>query len=417
MSEKTNIPQIRFKGFNDVWEQCKLIDLGRIETGNTPSTLVKEYYSEEGMLWVTPTDINSNILFNTERKLSEKGIKVARVIPANSTLCTCIASIGKNAFLPVKCAFNQQINALTPYDNNDPYFIFTNSYHWSQTMKRGAGGLTFQIVNKTEFSNIETSVPNKEEQILISKLFFKIDNLITLHQRKHEKYTNIKKALLEKIFPQNGEKIPQIRFKGFTEAWEQCKFGEIMEEVTDYVAAGSFADLAENVKYLSTPDYAQLVRTTDLKANFTNNDFIYVNEHAFNFLWRVNLNKECIIMPNIGNCGEIYFINPNKLPYKHNVLGPNAIFVRSTTNNNKFLSYNFQTETFQKKLKLIISPNGQTKFNKTELKTILTFKAELAEQNKLGDLFEQIDNLITLHQRECEKLKNIKKSLLEKMFV
>ena len=174
-----------------------------------------------------------------------------------------------------------------------------------------------------------------------------------------------------------------------------------MEEVTDYVAAGSFADLAENVKYLSTPDYAQLVRTTDLKANFTNNDFIYVNEHAFNFLWRVNLNKECIIMPNIGNCGEIYFINPNKLPYKHNVLGPNAIFVRSTTNNNKFLSYNFQTETFQKKLKLIISPNGQTKFNKTELKTILTFKAELAEQNKLGDLFEQIDNLITLHQREC----------------
>lgn len=170
--------------FNDSWEQCKLIDLGRIETGNTPSTLVKEYYSEEGMLWVTPTDINSNILFNTERKLSEKGIKVARVIPANSTLCTCIASIGKNAFLPVKCAFNQQINALTPYDNNDPYFIFTNSYHWSQTMKRGAGGLTFQIVNKTEFSNIETSVPNKEEQILISKLFFKIDNLITLHQRE-----------------------------------------------------------------------------------------------------------------------------------------------------------------------------------------------------------------------------------------
>jgi len=210
--------------------------------------------------------------------------------------------------------------------------------------------------------------------------------------------------------------IPQIRFKGFNDVWEQCKFGEIMEEVTDYVAAGSFADLAENVKYLSTPDYAQLVRTTDLKANFTNNDFIYVNEHAFNFLWRVNLNKECIIMPNIGNCGEIYFINPNKLPYKHNVLGPNAIFVRSTTNNNKFLSYNFQTETFQKKLKLIISPNGQTKFNKTELKTILTFKAELAEQNKLGDLFEQIDNLITLHQRKHEKYTNIKKALLEKIF-
>ena len=199
-SDGESIPKIRFRGFTEAWEQCKLMDLGRIETGNTPSTSVKEYYSEEGMLWVTPTDINSNILFNTERKLSEKGIKVARVIPANSTLCTCIASIGKNAFLPVKCAFNQQINALTPYNNNDPYFIFTNSYYWSQIMKRGAGGLTFQIVNKTEFSNIETSVPNKEEQVLISKLFFKIDNLITLHQRKYEKLKNIKKSLLNKMF-------------------------------------------------------------------------------------------------------------------------------------------------------------------------------------------------------------------------
>ena len=110
-----------------------------------------------------------------------------------------------------------------------------------------------------------------------------------------------------------------------------------MNIVTDYVAAGSFADLAENVVYQTSPDYAQLVRTTDLKNGFTSKEQIYVNKHAFNFLWRVNLNKECIIMPNIGNCGEIYYISSDKLPYKHNVLGPNAIFVRSENNDNKFL--------------------------------------------------------------------------------
>lgn len=151
---------------------------------------------------------------------------------------------------------------------------------------------------------------------------------------------------------------------------------------------------------MNIPDYAQLVRTTDLKSNFLNKDFIYVNKHAFDFLYRVNLNLECIIMPNIGNCGEIYYINPNKLPYKHNVLGPNAIYVRSSTNNNKFLSYSFECERFQKSLKLIVSPNGQTKFNKTELKTLDVIITNKIEENKIGELFDNIDNLITLHQRK-----------------
>ena len=137
------------------------------------------------MLWVTPTDINSNITTETEKKLSLAGEKVARVIPPNSILCTCIASIGKNTFMPVKCAFNQQINSLTPFYDNDPYFLFVNSYHWSQTMKKGAGALTFQIINKTEFSNIDTFVPKKEEQRIIGNLFLNIDSLITLHQREY----------------------------------------------------------------------------------------------------------------------------------------------------------------------------------------------------------------------------------------
>ena len=186
MSENAKKPRIRFKGFTDAWEQCKLSELGSIQTGNTPSTAIPEYYSDGGLLWVTPSDITHNILYDTEKKLSEKGAKIGRVIPANSILCTCIASIGKNAFLPVKCAFNQQINALTPFkDKHFPYFLFTNSFHWAKTMKRGAGGLTFQIVNKTDFSNIETIIPSLyEEEYQIGELFYKLDNLITLHQRE-----------------------------------------------------------------------------------------------------------------------------------------------------------------------------------------------------------------------------------------
>ena len=129
------VPKIRFKGFTDDWEQRKLGELGEIMTGSTPSTSNSEYYSEDGIPWVTPTDINSQTISDTPRKLSEEGMKVGRVVPANTILCTCIASIGKNTLLTVKGSFNQQINCLTPNEYNDAYFLLTESVFWSNIMK------------------------------------------------------------------------------------------------------------------------------------------------------------------------------------------------------------------------------------------------------------------------------------------
>lgn len=212
--------------------------------------------------------------------------------------------------------------------------------------------------------------------------------------------------------------VPNVRFKGFTDDWEQQKLGEVFETVTDYVAAGSFADLAENVVYRDTPNYAQLVRTTDLKNGFHSGSNVYVDKKAFDFLYRVNLDKECIILPNIGNCGEVYLVIPDDLPYKHNVLGPNAILIRSDTSDNVFLSILLQGKDFQEKLSLIISPNGQTKFNKTELKQIsLNMPKQSDEQHQLGAYFSQLDRLITLHRSKIDKIKNMKKAMLDQMFI
>ena len=197
----SSYPEIRFKGFTDPWEQRKLGELGKITTGSTPSTSIPDYYSDDGIVWVTPTDICENITFESARKLSDLGQQVGRVVPKNTILVTCIASIGKNTMLGNTGSFNQQINGLTPNENeSDPYFLLTESALWSAKMKSSAATGTMQIVNRTEFSELKTWLPSLIEQQAISDFFRQLDNLITLHQRELEKLQNIKKSMLEKMF-------------------------------------------------------------------------------------------------------------------------------------------------------------------------------------------------------------------------
>lgn len=198
--EGEKIPKIRFQGFTENWKQHKLRDLGKIVTGSTPSTSNPKYYSVDGIPWVTPTDIQSNLILDTERHLSEEGIKVARIVPANTILCTCIASIGKNALLPIKGSFNQQINSLTPNRDNDVYFLLAESNLWSRKMKHMAASGTMQIVNKKEFSELATMIPEYNEQKKIGLWFKKVDDLINLQQRKIDQLQTVKKFMLQNMF-------------------------------------------------------------------------------------------------------------------------------------------------------------------------------------------------------------------------
>ncbi len=200
-ADETGYPVLRFKGFTEKWEQRRLEDLGEILTGSTPSTKHTEYYSKNGIPWVTPTDIKRNITFSTPRKLSALGESVGRIVPKNTLLITCIASIGKNTILGTKGSFNQQINGLIPrFDKYDLYFLFTQSNLWSQKMKHKAATGTMQIVNKKDFTNLNTLVPILSEQRHIGNMFEQLDHLITLHQHKIDNLKRLKRALLQKMF-------------------------------------------------------------------------------------------------------------------------------------------------------------------------------------------------------------------------
>jgi len=177
---------------------------------------------------------------------------------------------------------------------------------------------------------------------------------------------------------------------------EYCKVGDVCTTITDYTAAGSFADIAKNVKYISNGiGYAQLIRTTDLKSAFQKEDkFVYVDEHAYNYLWRVNLDSEALVLPNVGNCGEVYYITPDIFPLKHNVLGPNAILVKSSVVSIRFLYHLLLSKEFQNKLTKIISTTGQTKFNKTNFKELTIPVPPLPVQSEIVRILDNFMELI-----------------------
>lgn len=349
--------------FSIDWEQRKLGELGEITTGSTPSTLNAEYYSNDGIPWVTPTDINALTISDTPRKLSEEGIKVGRVVPANTILCTCIASIGKNALLTVKGSFNQQINSLTPNDKNDAYFLLTESELWSEKMKRLAASGTMQIVNKTEFSEIETSVPNLDEQRLIGSYFCNLDNLITLHQCK----SNFCK-------------------KNEVNAWEQRKFVEFVKN-----AAKKNKDNIDLEPYAVTNDRGFIAQKD------AHDDFGYmsnVDRTAYN-----------IVPPNSFAYNPAR-INVGSLGYyegTENVIVSSLYEVFQTEEyiDDKFLLHWFKSDSFPRWIEKLQEGSVRLYFYFDKLVQCQMMVPSLEEQKRISAYLDSIDQLITLHQWEC----------------
>ncbi|WQX89753.1 restriction endonuclease subunit S [Helicobacter pylori] len=195
--------------------------------------------------------------------------------------------------------------------------------------------------------------------------------------------------------------------------WEAVKVEDIFEIITDFSAAGSFAQQSQMVQYTNDrTNYAQLIRTTELKNGFNNTNAIYINKEAFEFLWRVNLNSDAIILPNIGiNCGEIYYVDIKKLIHKHNALAPNAILLRTKKANLKFLFYAFLDTLFQKQLINIITSSAQPKFTKTDLRDLLIPLPPLNEQIAIANILSDLDRYLYSLDALILKKESVKKAL------
>ncbi len=186
----------RLKGFNQAWQRVKVKDFGIIITDSTPLTQISEYWNGT-ISWITPTDINDNKdIFNSERKITQKGLDTIRMIPKNSVLVTCIASIGKNAILRVNGACNQQINAIIPNKDFNADFIYYLMENNKQYLLGKAGVTATYIISKQVFEEIDFFVPKDlNEQIAIANILSALDNEIISLKNKKRQFENIKKAL------------------------------------------------------------------------------------------------------------------------------------------------------------------------------------------------------------------------------
>ena len=240
----------------------------------------------------------------------------------------------------------------------------------------------WKLVSKTEFF-IPSAIG---EQAAIGAYFEQLDNLITLHQRKYDKLTNVKKSMLEKMFPKNGSNVPEIRFKGFSDAWEQRKLGDV---ATEMVAGG---DIDKDL-ILDEGRYPVI-------ANALTNDGIvgYYNEDY-------RIKAPAVTITGRGDVGHAKARIVDFTP---------VVRLLSLKSNHDV----FFLENAINTLKIVIESTGVPQLTVPQLaKYEISFPKSLDEEEKIGVYFNQLDDLITLHQRELEKLKNLKKACLEKMFV
>ena len=279
---------------------------------------------------------------------------------------------------------------------------------------RYSTGSTFESINSNDIKDAKIMVPVEEEQQKIGSFFQQLDHLITLHQRKLTKLKELKQGYLQKLFPQNGSKFPQLRFAGFADAWEQRKSSAIFHTITDFVANGSFASLRENVSYSDKLDYAIVVRLTDY-SNGYKGPFLYTSKSGYDFLKKSSLNPNDILISNVGaNAGLVFKAPILDVPM---TLGPNSILVRTSDQDREFMYQLMRSTTGEHLIKTQIGISAQPKFNKTEFKQIIfTIPKSQEEQQKIGNLFHELDHTIALHQRKLEKLQELKKGYLQKMF-
>lgn len=418
MTKITDIPAIRFKGFSDTWEQRKLSEIATMHARIGWQNLrTSEFLDSGDYMLITGTDfIDGAVNFDTchyverERYEQDKHIQIRN----GSILITKDGTLGKVAYIqgltmPATLnagVFNVEIKDENEVDNRYLFQYLKAPFLMDYVDKKATGG-TIKHLNQNILVDFPVVLPHKAEQEKIGEYFLAIDHLITLHQRKYDKLTNVKKSMLEKMFPQNGSNVPEIRFKGFTEAWEQRKFSELVQ----IERGGSPRPIDDFIT--DAPNGLNWVKIGDAptQGNYITKTAEKIRPEGLPKTREVHPGD--LILSNSMSFGKPYIMGIDGCIHDGWLLIRNTYGVFDLT----FLCHLLGTPQMLSQYRSLAAGSTVNNLNKELVGNIYVTIPSITEQRVLGAYLEQLDNLITLHQRELEKLKNLKKACLEKMFV
>ena len=383
--EKRRVPKLRFPGFTEDWEQCELEELCNVYDGThqTPR------YTNSGVMFVSVENIKT---LESDKYISEEDFKSEfKIFPEyGDILLTRIGDVGSaNIILDnIKRAYYVSLALLKPKDINSLFLLalLASSSVQSEIWRRTLHIAFPKKINKNEISKVIVNKPSIPEQEKIGELIYALDRTITLYQRKLDHLNMKKKALLQKLFPKNGERYPELRFPEFTEDWEQCKLGDVA-----------------NIK----------TGSRNQQDSVTNGQFpFFIRSEKIEKLDTYDFNTDAILVPGDGRIGEIFHYYNGKFAlhqrvYKvDNFKGVDAFY----------LLYLFHCRFKEHALRL----NAQGTVPSLRLPMFTEWNIcipSLQEQICIGRVLNKFELMITLHQRKLEHLQLQKKALLQQLFV
>lgn len=396
-------PKIRFKGYNEDWEQRKLEDFGKATGG----TSIESEFSEDGVYKVISIgSYSENSVYNDQGIRAIKSDKTSNRVLNRNDLTMILNDkttsgniIGRVLLIEESgiYVYNQRTERIEiNLDEYDPVFLYEmlNAPNIREKIIKQAQGNTQIYVNWTTISLLEYMIPSKEEQVKIGEHLHGISNLIALHQHKCDEMKKLKKCMLQKMFPQNGKKVPEIRFEGFTNDWEQRKLGEVCQVTMGQSPNGS--------TYSEVPsDYILVQGNADLKDGWVEPR-----------IWTTQKTKTAqagdLIMSVRAPAGAM-----GKTAYDV-VLGRGVAGIKG----NEFVYQSLVKMDSDGYWKKMAAGSTFESINSDVVKNAeMPVPQDIEEQEKIGSYFIRLDHLITLHQHKCDELQNLKKYMLQNMFV
>ena len=413
-------PKIRFKGYTDDWEQRKLEVFGKATGG----TSIESEFSEDGIYKVISIgSYSENSVYNDQGIRAIKSDKTSNRVLNQNDLTMILNDkttsgniIGRVLLIEESgiYVYNQRTERIEiNLDEYDPVFLYEmlNAPNIREKIIKQAQGNTQIYVNWTAISLLEYMIPSKEEQVKIGEYLHSISNLITLHQRKCEETKKLKKYMLQKMFPQNGQTVPEIRFAGFTDAWEQRKLGDMMD--------------VTSVKRIRQSDWTdsgvRFLRARDIVAESKNEEVsepLFISQEKYDEYSAVSgkVEKGDLLVTGVGTIGVPMLINSEEPLYFKD--GNIIWFKNKNAIDGRFFYHLFNGLNVQKFIKESAGTGTVGTYTiENGKKTPINLPLRKEEQEKIGEYFSNLDHLITLHQHKYEQLQSMKKFMLQNMFV